>query len=123
MESELFLIFVRLIGENVDKSYRYEFLFSDNPDETYGNHWEYKPCCLVNDLKPSDEYITKIKILNTNIKFDLIQDSCCMSLGDCMDGIVSLCYYLEGNTSIFFMFGEEMEKVKIKLGMNNMLLE
>lgn len=128
MDSELFLIFVRLIGENTDKSYRYEFLFSNNPDETYGDNWEYKPCCLVNDLKPSDEYITKIKILNTKIKFDLIQDSCCMSLGDCMDGIIAVAYenidtyeiYPEEGR-LYFMFGDSLEEVEERLAKKNLL--
>ena len=95
MEEELkdvFLLFVRLIGEENDGYYRYEFMFTDNPDEAWGENWEYKPCCLVNDIMPSDEYITEIHIVKTKIKFDLVQDNCCFGMQDCLDGIVAIAY-------------------------------
>ena len=92
MEEELkdvFLLFVRLIGEENDGEYRYEFMFTDNPDEAWGEGWENKPACLVNDLIPSDEYITEVHIVKTKIKFDLIQNSCCFSIGDSLDNIIA----------------------------------
>ena len=36
------LLFVRLIGEETDGYYRYEFIFTDNPDEAWGEDWEHK---------------------------------------------------------------------------------
>lgn len=45
MEEELkdvFLLFVRLIGEENDGYYRYEFMFTDNPDEAWGEGFEYR---------------------------------------------------------------------------------
>jgi hypothetical protein len=70
---DVFLLFVRLIGEENDGYYRYEFIFTDNPDEAWGEGFEHKPACLVNDLMPSDEYITEIHIVKTKIKFDLFK--------------------------------------------------
>lgn len=122
---DVFLCFVRLVGEENDGYYRYEFIFTDNPDEVWGENWEYKPASLVNDLMPSDEYITEIHIVKTKIKFDLIQDNSCFSLQDCIDGCVALAYYLNEEkleNSIILMFGDAIEKVEKKLAEKNILL-
>lgn len=36
-----YLCFVRLIGDESDGYYRYEFIFTDTPDEVWGENWEY----------------------------------------------------------------------------------
>lgn len=123
------LLFIRLIGEENDGYYRYEFIFTDNPDEAWGDDWEYKPSGLVNTLIPSDEYITEIHIVKTKIKFDLIQNNMCFSMQDCMDGCVALAienmdsydnYPEDGR--LFFMFGETLEDVERKLALKNIVM-
>ena len=126
---DVFLLFVRLIGEETDGYYRYEFIFTDNPDEAWGDDWEYKPAGLVNSLIPSDEYVTEIHIVKTKIKFDLIQNNMCFSMQDCMDGIVALAYENMDNYEnypddgrLFFMFGESLDDVERKLALKNILM-
>ena len=125
---EVSLCFVRLVGEETDGFYRYEFIFTDKPDDVFGENWDYKPAGLVNELAPSDEYITEVHILKTKIQFDLIQDNCCFSLADSLDGIVAIAYEnIDSYTSypedgrLFFMFGESMERVEEKLAMKHLL--
>ena len=126
---DVFLLFVRLIGEENDGYYRYEFIFTDNPDEAWGENFEYKPCCLVNNLIPSDEYITEVHNVKTKIKFDLIQDNCCFGFQDAMDGIVAIAYesldlyesYPEDGRLVF-MFGESLDDVERKLAMKSILM-
>lgn len=123
---DVYLCFVRLIGEENDGMYRYEFIFTDNPDECWGDGFDEKPSGIINDLHPFDEYVTEIHILKTNIKFDLIQNNCCFSMQDCMDGCVALAYYLDESwkmNNIIFMYGENIEDVEKKLSDNNLLLE
>lgn len=128
--NEVYLGFVRLIGEENDGYYRYEFIFTDNPDEFWGESFEYKPCCLVNELIPSDEYITEIHIVKTKIKFDLIQNNCCFGMQDCMDGIVALAYenidsyeeYPNERGRLFFMFGESFGIVEERLAKCGILM-
>ena len=127
---DVFLLFVRLIGEENDGYYRYEFMFTDNPDEAWGEDWENKPACLINDLKPSDEYITEVCIVKTKIKFDLIQDNCCFGMQDCLDGIIAVAWQNIDDLSeypedgrLFFMFGESFDDVERKLAMKNILME
>ena len=126
---DVFLLFVRLIGEEADGYYRYEFIFTDNPDEAWGEDWEHKPAGLVNDLIPSDEYITEVHIVKTKIKFDLIQDNMCFGMQDAMDGIVSIAYEnmdayesYPDDGRLFFMFGESLDEVERKLAMKSILM-
>jgi len=129
-ENNIYLLFVRLVGEENDGYYRYEFLFTDNPDEAWGENFEFKPCCLVNNLMPSDEYITEIHIVKTKIKLDLIQNNCCFGMQDALDGIVAIAYeslddyetYPEDGRLIF-MFGETFNEVERKLALKNILIE
>ena len=129
MEDKVSLLFVRLIGEETGGIYRYEFMFTDNPDEAWGENWEFKPCCLVNDLMPSDEYISEVHIVKTKIKFDLIQDNCCFGMQDCLDGIVAVAFEniddLEeypDDGRLVFMFGETYEDVERKLATKGILM-
>ena len=132
MEEELndvYLCFIRLIGEENDGYYRYEFIFTDNPDEVWGEDWEHKPIGLINNPIPSDDYLTEIHIVKTKIKLDLIQNNMCFSMQDCLDGIVALAWqnideldaYPEDGR-IYFMFGESYDDVERKLAMKRILM-
>jgi len=128
-EKEVKLCFIRLIGEENDGYYRYEFIFTDNIDEVFGENFEQKPCCLCNDLMVDEQYIYEIHIVKMKIKLDLIQDNCCFSMSDCYDGIIALAWENMDNYSeypedgrIFFRFGETLEEVENKLAMKNVIM-
>lgn len=128
-EKPLCLGFVNFVGEEEDGKYRYEFIFTDNPDEFWGEDFENKPCSLMNHLMPYDEYKTEIHSVRTKLKFDLIQNNGCFGMQDCMDGIVAVAWediddydeYPEDGR-LFFMFGEPYEKVEAKLALKNILM-
>lgn len=124
-----FLCFIRLIGEENDGYYRYEFIFTDDIDEVWGKDFDQKPSCLVNDLMVSEEYIYEIHVVKTKIKLDLIQNNCCFSISDAMDGIVSIAWEnMDGyeeypeDGRIFFRFGETLEEVEEKLAIKNVVM-
>ena len=128
-DENVYLCFIRLIGEENDGYYRYEFIFTDNIDEVFGDGFEYKPACLVNNLMVNDKYITELHIVKMKIKLDLIQNNCCFSISDCYDGIIALAWenmdayedYPEDGR-IFFRFGETLEEVERKLAIKNVLM-
>ena len=128
-EEEVRLGFIKLIGEESDGYYRYEFIFTGNIDEFWGENFEYKPAGLVNGLLPDDKYISEIHVVKMKIKLDLIQESCCFGFQDCTDGIIALAWenvddydeYPEDGR-IFFRFGETLEEVENKLAMKNVLM-
>ncbi len=127
---DVYLCFIRCIGEENDGLYRYEFIFTDNVDEVFGENFDQKPACLVNDLMVDEQYVTEVHIVKTKIKLDLIQDNCCFSVSDCYDGCVSLAWqnldseeeYPEDGR-IFFRFGESIEEIENKLAMKNIIMD
>ena len=128
---ELYLCFIRLIGEENDGFYRYEFIFTDNVDEVWSDNDDFaqKPACLVNNMMVAEQYVTEVHIVKTKIKLDLIQDSCCFSVSDSYDGIVSIAWEniddleeFPQDGRIFFKFGETFNAVENKLAMKNILM-
>ena len=129
MDDEVYLGFINLIGEETDGYYRYEFVFTDKPDEFWCEDADQKPACLTNGIKPMDEYVTEIHIVKTKIKLDLIQNNCCFSVSDCFDGIVAIAWediseyeeYPEDGR-LFFMFSDTIDDVSRKLAIKNIVM-
>ena len=128
-EEKVYLCFIRLIGEENDGYYRYEFIFTNNRDEVWGEGFEQKPACLVNDLMVSEEYVYEVHIVKMKIKLDLIQNNCCFSVSDSYDGICSIAWEnideldeFPEEGRVFFKFGETLEEVEDKLAMKNILM-
>lgn len=128
-EADVRLCFISLVGEETDGYYRYEFIFTDNIDEVWGDDFDQKPSCLVNDLKVSDEYIYEVHTVKMKIKLDLIQNNCCFDVSSAYDGIVAIAWenmddydsYPEDGR-LYFMFGESLDEVERKLAMKNVLM-
>lgn len=128
-DKPLYLCFIRLVGEENDGYYRYEFIFTDNADEVWSEDFNQKPACLVNDLMVDDEYITEVHIVKTKIRLDLIQDNCCFSVADCYDGIIALAWenideYEEypDDGRLFFKFADPYGEVEEALARKNVLM-
>ncbi len=126
---DVYLCFIRCIGEENDGFYRYEFIFTDDVDSVFGEGFDQKPSCLVNDLMVDEQYVTEVHIVKMKIKLELIQNNCCFSVSDCYDGIVALGwedissydeYPQDGR--IFFKFGESLEEVENKLAMKSIIM-
>ena len=119
---ELKLCFIKYVGMNVNDVNTYEFLFSDNIDEFWGENFEYMPCCLCNELTPNEDSYSEVIQVNTPIKLSIIQNSCCFSYQDAIDHIVAIAYediseydeYPEDGRLVFF-FGDTLTDVKNKL--------
>lgn len=129
LEEEPRLCFIRLIGKETDDIYRYEFVFTDRIDEVFGDDFDQKPACLVNNLMVSDEYITEIHIVRMKIPLELAQNSCCFAMSDFYDGICSLAFediseyesYPEDGR-LYFFFGETLGDVERKLAMKHVIM-
>ena len=125
-----YLCFINLIGEDLNHIFTYELLFTSEVDTFWGENFEYFPCCLCNDIIPNKELYDVVKTIKTKIKLDLIQNSCCFSMQDAIDGIVAIAYenisdydeYPDDGRLIFF-YGETYTDVEYKLANKNILLE
>ena len=57
---------------------------------------------MCNDMIPNDESYEAIKRIKTKYKLSLVQESCCTSMQDCMDGIISLCWCYDDDENFLF---------------------
>ena len=113
---DLQLCFVKYIGINLNGEYQYEFLFSDKIDEVWGEDFEVMPAGLCNNLTPNENDYCLTKTVVLDFKLNLIQESCCLSMQDCMDGIISLAYgYKDDKLLLNLKYGETFENVENEL--------
>lgn len=116
------LIFVRPIGENSIGYYEYDFYFTDNSDEVWGEDWEVDYPNQIENMLPDEKTYTDIIRLKTQIPFFCIQFNNCFSMQHVVDGIVSICFedisdyesYPEPYR-IVFQYGEDFHSIENKL--------
>lgn len=121
-----FLCFIKLIGEENDNYFRYEFFFSNNINDFDINE-DNNPCCLSEGIEPKQ--YDSVHIVKTKIKLDLIQNNCCFSFKHARLGVCSLAWEdLSGYETfpedgrLFFRFGETYQEVENKLAMKQIIL-
>lgn len=125
-----YLIFINELGPNFKGDNIYEFIFSNNLKEIWGENWESKPA-NSNPLPPDIEHINKVGVLtNNNIKMEVIQNSDFFTMSDCQDGVICLGWEKESDEIDFsikkrlvFNYGEDEKNVKNKLYERDIILE
>lgn len=125
-----YLIFVNELGPNYRGDNIYEFIFSDNVDDIWGENWDSKPANGY-PFPPNLDYIVNVGILkNDNIEMLVAQQSDYFSMMDATDGVVALAWEKDDNNVDFtmkkrlvFRFGESEQLVKDKLYERDLVLE
>lgn len=124
------LCFVKYIGNDINGENEYEFLFTDKIDEFWGDNFEYMPSCLCNELVPFNNSYNVVKKIKTNIRLSLIQNSCCFSFQDAIDGIVAIAFedisdYEEypQQGRLILNFGDEYDNVIEELKKREIFIE
>lgn len=112
MNDNLFIVFAENVGEENEEKYFYRLLFSNNPDIVWGNNFNITPSGIIPDLEPDSATISKEYLLTTNIKLTTAVESTWFSLQDCIDGIIALLFYGDGDKIVNIPFGMELEKVE-----------
>lgn len=119
------LIYVNGLGINYKGDYIYEFIFSDTLD-VWGEGWESEPA-MGKPRPPEMKYVTKVYTLkNTDIKFELAQNSDYFSMIDASDQVIALAWemdYDEDLPRLVFKFGDDEGSVSDKLYARDVILE
>jgi hypothetical protein len=126
----IYLIYVNELGPNYKGDNIYEFIFSDNLENIWGENWESKPSNGY-PLPPDLEFIRKVGTLkNDQVTLSVIQNSDNFSMLDSMDGVIALAWENESDEVDFdrqkrlvFRFGDEETTVKDKLYERDIVLE
>jgi len=122
------LIYVNEIGSDYKGQKQYEFIFSKQT-EIDMEEWFDVPASLTSSSKsPNIEYIDHVGLLrDTDIVFELIQNSDYFGVIDAVDGIIAMAWEKSNmdldDERMFFRFGEPYEKVIEKLKSRGLRLE
>lgn len=125
---DLFLIYVNKIGKDYKENYLYEFIFSDTTKNIDGDDWDTFPAS-GRPSAPHDHYIKKVGRLESEIKFDVVQDSDTFAVWDAVDEVIALAweninaYDSYPEKRICFKFGEPMSEVEAKLYEKDLILQ
>ena len=125
-----YLIYVNELGPNYKGDNIYEFIFSDNITNIWGESWDSKPSNGY-PSPPDLEHIKKVGVLkNETFTMSVVQNSDLFSMTDSMDDIISLAWENENDDTNFdihkrlvFRFGETEDSVKNKLYERDIVLE
>ncbi len=122
------LIYVNEIGTDYKGQKQYEFIFSFS-DEIDMDVWFDVPASSTYTSKsPNVEYIDQVGLLkDTDVVFELIQNSDYFGIIDAVDGIVAMAWEKSNFDSdterLFFRFGETYEVIVNKLKQRGIKLE
>ena len=123
----MFLIFINELGPNYKKENIYEFIFSKNLEELWGDEWDVVPA-HGQPGPPEVEYIDTVGILSKSIlKLELVQNSDYFGMEHALDKVISLGWeVLDDNDNpkdrLVFHFGDEIKSVEDKLYSRDLIL-
>jgi hypothetical protein len=122
-----YLIYVNGLGPDYKGNNLYEFIFSDEMTDVWGPSWDSYPSNGY-PSPPDLKHIKKVGTLkNTDLKFELIQNSDYLGMSDAMDGVIALSWEVDEdgykNGRLVFRFGEDEKEVKNKLYERDLVLE
>lgn len=124
---EYFLIYINKIGANHKGNLLYEFIFSNTTENIDGESWDTYPASGRPE-PPHSKFIKKVGMLETDIVFELIQDSDTLAVWDAIDGIIAMAYENINNydtypeTRLHFHFGDKLKDIEDKLYEKDLIL-
>ena len=126
----MFLVFVNELGPNYRGDNIYEFIFSDEVKDVWGDMWDSKPSNGYPG-PPEIKFIKNVGILkNDKISLSVIQKSDYFSMIDAIDDVVALAWENESDNVNFnlvkrlvFRYGDSEDVIKNKLYERDIVLE
>lgn len=128
MEKELFLVFINKVGKDYMGNYIYDFIFSETTDDIDGEEWDTVPASS-RPQPPNEAFIQAAGRLETEINFDVVQDSDTFAVWDAVDGVIALGwenvsdYETYPELRLIFGFGEPKSEVEGKLYEKDLILD
>jgi hypothetical protein len=122
------LIYVNEIGTDYKGQKQYEFIFSSSNEIDMDEWYDVPASSTFTPKSPSVEYIDQVGLLkDTDIVFELIQNSDYFGVIDAVDGIIAMAWEKSNfdldTERLFFRFGETYEFITNKLKQRGITLE
>ena len=120
----LHLIFVKPQGKNDDGNYNYLLLFSENPDEAWGDDWDDNnpSTAKSGDLTPPPYTFSKAMSFTSDLPYKVIQETSCYSMEYAILGAIALAWIDIENLEVYpangrcvLNFGDTIEDIQKKL--------
>lgn len=102
---EEYLAFVDEIGRTRKGGYLYRLDFSTAPEKVWGNYFNSVPAVVVPNLQADKETLSSCAKFVSPHPLELAKRNGCFSMQDCIDGIISLCFYVDGKDTLNLPFG------------------
>lgn len=125
MENEV-LVYVKPICKNTNKTYEYDFFFSNTPEYVWGPDWDVDNPTSNGDITPDSTTYSKIKRVKTNLPLKTVEETSCYSMEYATYGILALAWIDIENLDIYpengrltMYFGEKEEDIIEKLSKYN----
>jgi len=123
----LYLIYVNLVGKLHNGRYLYEFIFSKDISNVDGEDWDQYPASRRPE-PPYDEHIDLVGKVESELTFDVVQNSDTFAVFDAVDGVISLAwenidsYETYPDHRLCFKFGDTKKEVENKLYEKDLIL-
>jgi len=122
------LIYVNEIGTDYKGQKQYEFIFSESTEIDMDEWFDVPASSTVSSKSPHVEYIDQVGLLkDTDIVFELIQNSDYFGVIDAVDGIIAMAWEKSNfdldEDRLYFRFGETYENVSKKLKQRGITLD
>lgn len=125
MENEV-LVYVKPICKNTNKTYEYDFFFSNTPEYVWGPDWDVDNPASNGDITPDSTTYSKIRRVKTNLPLKTVEETSCYSMEYATYGILALAWIDIENLDIYpengrltMYFGEKEEDIIEKLSKYN----
>lgn len=125
MENEV-LVYVKPICKNTNKTYEYDFFFSNTPEYVWGPDWDIDNPASNGDITPDSTTYSKIRRVKTNLPLKTVEETSCYSMEYATYGILALAWIDIENLDIYpengrltMYFGEKEEDIIEKLSKYN----
>lgn len=125
MENEV-LVYIKPICKNTNKTYEYDFFFSNTPEYVWGPDWDVDNPASNGDITPDSTTYSKIRRVKTNLPLKTVEETSCYSMEYATYGILALAWIDIENLDVYpengrltMYFGEKEEDIIEKLSKYN----
>jgi hypothetical protein len=116
------LVYINPVCKNTDKTYEYDFFFSETPEFVWGPDWDINSPASNGNILPDPTTYSKIRRVKTNLPLKTLSETTCYSMEYATYGIMALSWIDIENLDVYpehgrltMYFGEEESKIIDKL--------
>lgn len=74
------LVYINPVCKNTDKTYEYDFFFSNTPEFVWGPDWDINSPASNGNILPDPTTYTKIRRVKTNLQLKTLSETTCFSM-------------------------------------------